>query len=95
MRIKIVYSDHLRFRLKLRKIPYGLPETIYRKSKEKYFDKITFNKIALGKIKFKGKIREMAVVYRESADQVVLITTHPLKSFQKTNRIQSNRWQRI
>ena len=95
MKVKIVYSNHLRFRLKLRKIPYGLPETIYKKSKDKYLDKTTFNKVALDRVRFKGKIREMVVVYRESDGQIVLITMHPLKPFQKTNRIQSNRWQKI
>ncbi|PIR71444.1 MAG: hypothetical protein COU43_02610 [Candidatus Nealsonbacteria bacterium CG10_big_fil_rev_8_21_14_0_10_37_25] len=62
---KIVYSSHLILRLKLRKIPYNLPKIICQTSKEHYFDKETFKKIAVKKVKFKNKLRGMAVVYNQ------------------------------
>lgn len=92
---KIVYSQHLVLRLKLREIPYFLPKEIYQTSKEHYFDKETFKKIAVKKIKFKNKLREMVVVYEEINNQINLITIHPLKNYQKISRIKSGRWQKL
>ena len=62
---KIVYSSHLILRLKLREIPYLLPKKIYQTSKEHYFDKETLKKVAVKKVRFKKKIREMVVIYED------------------------------
>jgi len=92
---KIVYSQHLIFRLKLREIPYLLPKRIYQTSKEHYFDKETLKKLAVKKVKFKEKFRDMAVIYEEINGQINLITIHPLKKYQKISRIKSGRWQKL
>jgi len=92
---KIVYSSHLRLRLKLREIPYLLPKEIYQTSKEHYFDKETLKKVAINRVKFKEKLREMAVIYEEINNQINLITIHPLKNYQKISRIKSGRWQKL
>jgi len=92
---KIVYSSHLIFRLKLREIPYDLPREIYQSSKEYYFDKETSKRVAIKKIKFKNKLREIAVIYEEMNNQINLITIHPLKNYQKISRIKSGRWQKL
>ena len=44
---KIIYTDHLTLRLKLRLIPYELPEDIYRNARERYFDCLTGHCVAL------------------------------------------------
>ena len=92
---KIIYSSHLILRLKLREIPYLLPKEIYQTSKEHYFDKETLKKVAINRVKFKEKLREMAVIYEEINNQINLITIHPLKNYQKISRIKSGRWQKI
>jgi len=92
---KIVYSSHLIFRLRLREISYSLPKKIYQTSKEHYFDKETLKKIAIKKVKFKNRLREMVAVYEEINGQINLITIHPLKNYQKINRIKSGRWQKL
>jgi len=92
---KIVYSQHLILRLKLREIPYYLPKAIYQTSKEYYFDEETFKKVAIKEVKFKGKLKEMAVIYEEINGKINLITIHPLKKYQKISRIKSGRWQKI
>ncbi|MEK7202823.1 MAG: hypothetical protein AAB653_00700 [Patescibacteria group bacterium] len=92
---KIIYSSHLIFRLKLREIPYALPKEIYQTAKEQYFDKETFKRIAIKKVKFKNKLREMAIIYEEINDQINLITIHPLKDYQKISRTKSGRWQKL
>ncbi|MEA3344147.1 MAG: hypothetical protein U9Q16_00470 [Patescibacteria group bacterium] len=92
---KIIYSQHLILRLKIREIPYSLPKRIFQTSKENYFDRETLKKIIVEEIEFKGKYREIAVIYEETDEQINLITIHPLKSDQKLSRIQSGRWQKI
>ena len=91
----IIYSSHLMLRLRLRGIPYHLPKKIYQTSKEHYFDTITLKKIAIKEVKYKNKLREMAVVYEEIDNQINLITIHPLKKYQKISRIKSERWQKL
>jgi len=92
---KIVYSSHLIFRLKLREISYSLPKKVYQTSREHYFDKETLKKVAIKQVKFKGKLREMAVIYEKINGQINLITIHPLKKYQKISRIKSGRWQKL
>jgi len=56
---KIFYTQHLKLRLEFREIPYELPKRIYQTSKEKYFNKETHNFIAVKRVKYKSKIREL------------------------------------
>ena len=92
---ELLYSAHLKFRLALGGIPYTLPAKICRLSKEHYFDKYTFKNVAVARVKFKGRLREMVVVYEKLGGSIKLITVHPLKTSQKANRIQSGRWQKL
>lgn len=92
---KIIYSSHLEFRLKLRGIPKSLPKRIFQTSRECYLDTQTGKSIAVKKVKYKNKVREMAVIYGKVGSQIILITIHPLKVLQKTRRIKSRRWQKI
>lgn len=92
---KVVYSLHIQFRLSFREIPQNLPRKIYNSSKERYLDTQTQKLIAISKIKYKNKLREMAVTYEETEDRVTLITIHPLKISQKSHRIKSGRWKNL
>lgn len=91
----VVYTAHLKLRVKLRSIPSDLPRRIYQTAKERYFDAETKLFIAIGRAKYKSKRREFAVVYEETAMTVRIITIHPLKLQQKAARIQSGRWQEL
>jgi hypothetical protein len=92
---KIIYFPHLLLCLELREIPYSLPKKIYQTAKEYYFDKETFKRVAVKKVKFKNKLREMALIYEETNGQVNLITIHPLKEYQKVSRIKTGRWPKL
>jgi len=92
---KIYYTDHLKLRLKFRKIPYELPKKIYQTSKERYFDKETDNFVAIKSINHKGKVRELVLVYEETLKEISLITVHPLKKYQKISRIKLGRWKKL
>lgn len=92
---RISYTQHLELRLKIREIPYNLPEEIYEQADERYFDTVTKKLIAVSSASYKNKVREFAVVYEESEQGVRIITIHPLKTYQKFSRIQSKRWQKL
>jgi len=85
----------LEFRLKIREIPRRLPRQIFEIAREHYFDNQTRKYVAVSKVSYKGRAREMAVIYEQVNNEIILITIHPLKDLQKSHRIKSRRWQRI
>lgn len=91
----ICYTSHLELRLNLRNIPYELPRHIYSTARERYFDESTKKYIAVARVMYKGKKREFAVIYEEANNEVFLISIHPLKIYQKYNRLASGRWRKI
>lgn len=95
--MEIIYTSHLGFRLKIRKIPYDLPRRIYQQAKERYYDNLTKHYAGVHKVKFKGKVREMVLIYdkRKDLDLIELITIHPIKPYQKYSRINSGRWRKL
>lgn len=92
---EIIYSSHLKFRIRVRDIPYPLPAEIYQTAREKYFDFATKKKVAVKRVLYKGRNRDMVVAYEESFSEVKLITIHPLKLLQKYNRIKTKRWRKL
>ena len=92
---EVIYSSHLEFRIKIREIPYWFPKQIYETAREKYFDNLTKKKVAVKRVLYKDRNRDMAVIYEEDLEQVKLVTIHPLKFLQKFNRIKTKRWRKI
>ena len=92
---EVIYSQHLEFRLRLRLMPSELPRVIYQNPQEVYLDTVTGLSIAVGQADYQGKIRDLAVAFREDEYKVVLITIHPLKLNQKLHRITSGRWRKL
>ncbi|MBU2483368.1 MAG: hypothetical protein KJ760_19965 [Proteobacteria bacterium] len=89
---EIYYTPHLKLRIKFRDIPRNLPEEIYKEARERYWDTKTFYHIAVKGVEFKGKLREMIVAYDETPDMIEIVTIHPLKPYQKDQRIKTGRW---
>lgn len=58
---RIVYTDHLRFRMKLRGIPQAVPIEIWKEAKERYYDRATGHSIAVMTSKIKERARELAL----------------------------------
>jgi hypothetical protein len=91
-RRRIIYADHLYLRLALRQMPEQLPRRIYLRAKEQFFATNTQHRVAVAHARYVGKMREMAVSFEDDGETVTLITIHPLKGQQKTNRINTHRW---
>ena len=93
--IKIIYTDHLRLRMKLRGISKLLPKQIWVDAKERYYDRATEHYVALMNFKLKERIKTFALSYDERENVVYLITIHPIKELQKLSRIKTGRWQKL
>ncbi len=93
--MNIVYTAHLKFRLKVRDIPLALPKKVFKEAKEHYYDNVTGHYVAVHKLEFDNKIREFALTYDKKGDVIEIITIHPLKSYQKITRINAGRWRKI
>lgn len=90
--VNIRYTDHLKKRLKLRQIPEGWPRKIVQEAQIYYYDNQTDNLIAIGQRLYEGQKRDIMVAFEETADELDLITIHPLKDGQKERRIERGRW---
>lgn len=90
--MKIVYSQHLISRLKLRKIPNGLAKKVYRNKEVELYDVIKRHYIALSKQELFGKMRLLVVVFDRFEDRIELITLYPTDEQEVNNRIKAGRW---
>ncbi len=95
MPTEITYTSHLEFRLETRDIPYDLPRRIFEQAREHYYDSLTKHYIAIHRVEFQGKLREMALTYDKRKNVVEIITIHPIGTRQKHNRISSGRWKKL
>lgn len=92
--MKIRPAQHFTERLELRDIPFHLAEGVLREADGHYRNGITGWSIAVKRVTFQGKERDMALTYTVQQDEIILITLHPLKEGQKDQRIESGRWVR-
>jgi hypothetical protein len=81
--------------LKVRKIPASLPKKVLKDAKEHYYDNSTGHCVAVHKLEFNNKIRDVAVTYDKKKDVIEIITIHPLKPYQRIARINSGRWLKL
>ena len=79
---EIHYTSHLKYRMKVRNVPENFPKEVYNGAKEKYYDRETLHYIAVKEAFYRGKTREVIVVYDERPKRIEIITIHPLVSTQ-------------
>lgn len=59
--MKIFYRPHLKIRLKQRKIPFDYPKQIIELPDQEYFDTLAKRNIAIKKLFFEEKMRNMVI----------------------------------
>lgn len=91
----VEYSNHLKLRLRIRKLPDALPKIVFEFAPSRYHDRVTGVDVAVMKLTVNGRVRTMAVSFVLRRGRALLITVHPLKANQLQNRIHSGRWQSI
>ena len=90
--MRVVYTDHLKLRLRARRIPKEMPERIYRQAKERYYDHATFRYIAVMSVIYNRRRRKMMIAYDEFPDRVEIVTIHPIEERQISERVLTGRW---
>ena len=89
--MRVVYTDHLKLRLRARRIPERMPERIYREAKERYYNHATFRHIAVMPVIYHRRRRKM-IAYDEFPDHVEIVTIHPIEERQISERVLTGRW---
>jgi len=90
--INVKFTEHLKLRLKVRKIPEGYPNRIYGNPEQRFFDNIEGTFIAIKKLHYNKKLRNMMIAYEEKGNEIEIITIHPITDEKIINRIISGRW---
>ncbi|MBI2547040.1 MAG: hypothetical protein HYW23_01180 [Candidatus Aenigmarchaeota archaeon] len=89
---EIVYTEHLKLRLKIRKIPEHYPKEIYKNPEQKFFDNVEGNFIAIKKLEYNNKIRNVMIAYEQKEGKIEIVTIHPITDEKIINRVVSRRW---
>jgi len=92
--IKIHYTSHLELRLSIRKIPFDYPRRIYQNPDQRFMDVLENKEIAIKKLMYNRKLRNMMVAYETKAEFIEIITIHPITDEKIINRAMSGRWLR-
>lgn len=89
---KVLYTDHLKLRLKVRNIPNEYPKLIYKNPEQKYYDVVERKFIAIKKLKYNNKTRDMMIAYEEKNEVIEIVTIHPITEEKIINRTINERW---
>ena len=89
---EIKYTEHLKLRLMVRKIPFNYPKIIYENPEQKFFDNFEGTKIAVKKLKYNNSMRNVMIAYEEKDKVVNIVTAHPISDEKIINRLISGRW---
>lgn len=90
--MKLIYTDHLKTRLKHREIALNLVREIFDKSKEYYWDNLRHHRIVISTVNFKGKYRKVLAAYDTIKKGFEVITIHPITDEEIKKRLLSGRW---
>jgi hypothetical protein len=89
---QVKYSEHLKFKLQVRRISEKLPERIYRQAKQRYFDHETGRHVAILSVIYHNHRQLMMIAYDEFEDYIEIVTIHPIEKQQIRHRVISGRW---
>ena len=92
MYMKLIYTDHLKSRLKQRKIPTNVVKKIFEDADEFYWDTLRNHLIVINTVPYKGKPRKVLAAYDTIDDAYEVITIHPITDTQIRQRVISGRW---
>ena len=89
---KIEYTEHLKIRLTIRKIPEDYPKKVYENPEQKFFDNQEGTFIAVKKLQYNKKLRNMMIAYEKNKGLITIITIHPITDEKIIHRILNRRW---
>ena len=93
--MKVIYTLHLKLRIKERKFPYDFPKKIYNNPDTIFFDNLTKSRIAVKKLLYAGKLRKISIAYIFDGLDVKIKTIHPENNTEISNRVSTGRWTKL
>ncbi len=88
----IIYRPHLKRRLKERKVPNNYPKKIYENAKLRFRDTLTSHNIAISRLEYGKKLRNLVISYDIMGSNIEIITIHPISDSDIKIRIKTKRW---
>lgn len=90
--MKLVYTDHLKTRLKQRGIPTKMVREIFENGQEHYWDELRSRHIVVAIVVYKGKLRKVLAAYDRIGSRAEIVTIHPITDEDIQQRLKSGRW---
>lgn len=90
--MRVLYSDHVRRRMRKRKITTVVVKHIVEKPDKIFQDTVTGYKVFVKRLFFREKHRLMAVSVDEKVNVRIIVTVHPIRERDLTSRSESKRW---
>ena len=90
--IEIRYTKHLILRIKIRRIPFEYPKLILDNPDREFIDVLEKKKIAIKKLKYNKKVRNMMIAYEIKDRFIEIVTIHPISDEKIINRVMNGRW---
>ena len=90
--MKLVYTEHLKTRLRQRGISLRLVKEIFTKNEEHYFDNLRRHYIVVSLLRYKDKMRKVLAAYDIIGEKAEVITIHPIEDEEIKIRLISGRW---
>lgn len=92
--MEVIYTEHLNLRLKLRNIPSDYPKLVYQNPEQEFIDDWEGSYIAIKKLKYNGKLRNIMIAYEEKDSKIQIITIHPITEEKIISRLIIGRWRK-
>lgn len=91
---EIIYRPHFRLRIQEREIPESFGEMLLRDSDNYYYDTEENTLIAVKRVSFKGRERDVALIFSVEDSVIAFISIFPLKAGELRRKIQMGKWTR-
>ena len=91
---EIIYRRHFGQRMREREFPDGFGEMLLRNADNYYYDTEEYTSIAVKKLHFKGRERDIALIFAVEGSAIAFISIFPLKAGELRRKIQSGKWAR-
>lgn len=89
---EIIYRPHFRLRMRQREFPDGFGEMLLRDADGYYYDTEESTSIAVKRVRFKGRERDIALVFSAESDATTFISIFPFKAGELRRKIQMGKW---
>ena len=89
---EIIYRPHFRLRMRQREFPDGFGEMLLRDADNYYYDTEEDTSIAVKRVRFKGRERDIALIFSAEGSAIAFISIFPLKVGELRRKIQMGKW---